>query len=437
MAVCLLAACSDDDGDGSSVSAGTTTTTRQAEDPAGLPPEQSSSTGTPTADSREPACEVELPASWQTALEDGAVLSEDGGELSVHLTLADRTQLRRMGPNAVRSALTWLPADGQERTVQNIAEIDWWAPVSGADSDGRYVAWSLVQWAGTEDETTRVYVWDSANEGPPLELGAGHVVGGPVIVTGAVVWVQGTDDPLQMSGLQSFDLTSGTARVLAAGYLGAPVVVGDTVLVADQPPEGTTGSGPRVHAVRPADTSPAVPAEESAAHDAPGDRAAATTAGPLDEPVGTPAPSVEEPGEIGELPTGLAEPAGGIGALAAEGDVVAWTDRAGERLFVWQVGEHEPWEAVELSTGGEGVGGLAVVDGAVAWTNPGQGAEQGRYLLDLDSSSYALVREGDSTLRSLGEQLLLGPVEDGAGLPSTIIEPASLPDLPGCAAGTG
>jgi hypothetical protein len=419
-AVSLLAACSGDEAPEQAPAASSAResgeTTRQAQDPG---------TSAPEAEESGPACEVDLPATWQTALEEGSVVSPDGGERTLHRVLADGTQVVRIGPDAARSELVWQGPDGEERTIQQIGQLDWYARVPGVHSDGRYVAWSLVQWADTEDETTRVFVWDSANEGPPLELAEGDVVGSPVVLGGAVVWVQGSGDPMDLSGLHAFDLASATARVLEAGYLRAPVAVGDVVLAVDQAPEGTAGRDPRVVAVPPAGTNPAVPAEESPAVG--GDLAGATTAGPLDQPSGSP-PEVEQPTAVEELPEALTAPEESLGALAAGEDVVAWTDADGDGILVWQVGTDEPWQAVELPPRSDGVTHLSVAGGVVAWSLP----DEGRYVLDPEAGSYARISEASGPLRSVGDQLLLGPAEDGLGLPPVLIDPSSLSELPGC-----
>jgi hypothetical protein len=374
----------------------------------------------------EPACEVDLPAAWQTALEEGAVQSQDGGEVTLHRVLADGTRVLRLGPNGARSALVWESPSGEQRTIQQIGEIDWWARVGGVSSDGRYVAWSLVQWPDTEDETTRVFVWDSANEGPPQQLSEGAVVGAPVVVGGAVVWVQAGQEPLDLSGLHAFDLTSGTARVLAAGYLGEPRALGDSVVAVDQPPEGTTGPEPRVVAIRPEDTDPAVSPEGAPT----GDDTTATTGGPLGAPAGGSARETEEQAELGGLPPALTEPGERFGALAAGGELVAWVTEGGDELLVWWPGAEEPWAAVELPRGAE-VTDLEVADGVVAWTL----ADGGRWVLDPEEGGYARLTEGTGALRSLGEQLLLSPEAD-SGLPPVVVDPTRLDPLTGCGTGS-
>lgn len=430
-AVCLLAACSEDE-----TPEQTPAPSASEETVATRPAPDESGTSVPEgAEVTRPACEVDLPATWRTALEEGALVSPDGGERTVHRVLADGTQVVRIGPNAARSELVWLGPDDEERSIQQIGELDWYAQVAGVHSDGRYVAWSLVQWPGTDDETTRVFVWDSANEGPPLELAEGDVVGAPVVLSGAVVWVQGSGEPLELSGLHAFDLASGTARVLDAGYLSGPVTVGDTVLAVDQAPEGTAGRDPRVVAVAPAAVNPAVPTDEpSGDGDEPSadgnDLGGATTAGPLDEPVGTPAREVEQPSAVGELPEALTAPDEGLGALAAGDEVVAWTDADGGEILVWQVGTDEPWQAVELPAGTDGATHLVVAGDVVAWSLP----EGGRYVLDPEAGSYARIAETSGPMRSLGDTLLLGQAEAGTGIPPVLIDPTRLSRLPGCGA---
>lgn len=413
----LLVACSD-----GTEEAGPSPNSSTRTSPSGSPTEEARPE--PTQDpTRDPACEVDLPEDWQVALEEATVQTPDGGEATLHRVLADGTRVVRVGPNAGRSALVWEEPTGQERVIQQIGELDWWGRVRGVASDGRYVAWSLVQWPDSEDETTRVYVWDSANDGPPLELAEGDVVGAPVVVGGAVVWVQGDEDPLALAGLHAFDLTSGTARVLAAGYLGEPVALGDTVLAVDQPPEDTSGPDPRVVAVRPTHTNPAVSAEGAPTD---GDVAGATTAGPLDGPAGTSARETEEQAELGELPAGLSDPGGRVATLAAGGELVAWVAEGGGELHVWQVGADEPWVAVELPEGSEPTD-LVVAGDVVAWAL----SEGGSWVLDVEEGSYAGLTDGGGALRSLGEDLLVVP-EDGTGLPPVLLDPAGLEPLPGC-----
>lgn len=417
----LLAACTDGGTDADDPSANVSTPSSSAV--GGAPAGGASQ---PTTDAPEPACEVDLPADWQSALGEGAVQGRDGEEATLLRVLADGTRVLRVGPNGARSALVWEDPAGRERVIQQIGELDWWARVTGVSSDGRYVAWSLVQWPDTEDERTRVFVWDSANEGPPQELTEGAVVGAPVVVGGAVVWVQAGEDPLDLAGLHAFDLTSGTARVLAAGYLGEPRALGDSVVVVDQPPEGTTGPEPKVVAVRPEDTNPAVSREGAP----PGDDASATTAGPLDEPPVGSAPATEEQAELGDLPTALTEPGERFAALAAGGELLAWVSDGDGELMVWRPGEDVPWAAVELPTGAE-VTDLEVADGVVAWAL----ADGGRWVLDPEEGGYALLTEGTGALRSLGDQLLVA-AEEGTGLPPAVVDPTGLDPLPGCGTGS-
>ena len=351
--------------------------------PAGRPPEP---VRRPTA----PVCEVEAPATWQRALEQGLVAPPDGEQAAVHLVAQDGYRLVRYGPDSWRSELVWQDPAGAEVTVQQLGETDWRASVTGASFDGRNLAWTLSLWEGTEDETSQLFVWDSVQGGRARQVGRGHLVGAPVVADGVLAWVEAGADPLELGGLHTYDLAADTGAVAAAGYLGPPAEIGGNVVVADQPPEGTTGTS-RLVSVSLGDGVP------------------------------------------GELPIAV-DPAAGVGWLSGHEDVLAWSDRRLAGLNVWQAGDTAVWLPEVAEGEGASVERVAVAREVVAWTGSVQGTP-GVFALDLRSGSYARLVTGAGAVSAFGSVLVVGWAAQDAPPRQAVVETAALERLPTCTDG--
>lgn len=184
-------------------------------------PDPTTSSGATVAD----VCRVEMPDSWRARLPTEVVL--DQTDL---ITSDGASAVFFMGQSP---RLIWRSAKGDEKTVA-VFEDQPQAQVMGSDFDGRYLAYAITWSFEVFKSPWTIYVWDSLNGGPPIEIATSPTreypdgTSGtqplitPVISGGHVAWVAfdpTSEDPFSRS-IFSHDIEKAETTVLERGPLG-------------------------------------------------------------------------------------------------------------------------------------------------------------------------------------------------------------------------